>query len=85
MPAAMTAPDGVLRHDYSARLRAAAEDYLCAVWEHTAHPALAEGAVPGVLVVAALHVITGVAWEQPSDEQVRAAMALHLGIHDDDA
>ena len=74
--------DPVLRHHYGGQLEAAAENFLLSAFDTAATPpALSEGgAVPPVLVSAAMSILTRSAWTQPTDEQVKASV--YLGERD---
>ena len=70
--------DPLLRHRYGGQLEAAAESFLITAFDAAAAPpALGEGgAVPPVLVSAAMSILTQSAWTQPTDEQVKASVYL---------
>ena len=74
--------DPLLRHHYGGQLEASAENFLLSAFDAAAAPpALGEGgAVPPVLVSAAMSILTRSAWTQPTDEQVKASV--YLGERD---
>lgn len=76
-PAAPEAPaDAVLRCSYGGQLEASAEAFLISAFEQSGSSVLGEQNVSGVLVSAAMHILTRTAWTQPTDEQVKASMYL---------
>ena len=70
--------DPLLRHHYGGHLESAAEGFLVSAFDAAAAPTpLSEGgAVPPVLVSAAMSILTRSAWTQPTDEQVKASVYL---------
>lgn len=69
-------PAPLLRHLYGGQLESAAEAFLISIFDRATHQALAEQAVPPVLVSAAMTILNRTAWTQPTDEQTKAAMYL---------
>lgn len=67
--------DPVLRHSYGGQLESSAEAFLVSAFDR-ASGALGEPEPPGVLVSAAMHILTRSAWKQPTDEQVKASVYL---------
>lgn len=77
-------PDPLLRHDYGERLFRAAEDFLVTAFEDP-RPAglLTEAPITPGLLACAMHVLCRTAWQQPSDEQVKASVFLSRRPADD--
>lgn len=65
--------DPILRQDYPQSVQDAAEEFLIRAFDSGGTLASGEGP-PSTLIAAAMHVIGGISWEQPSDEQVKAAV-----------
>lgn len=70
------APDAVARYTYGGQLEASAEAFLISAFDQADNSVLGEQNVSGVLVSAAMHILTRTAWTQPTDEQVKASMFL---------
>ena len=71
--------DPILRHKYGGQLEAAAESFLVGVFERASTPGSLELSLPPGLIGAAMHILNRTAWQQPSDEQIKAAMYLSQG------
>ncbi|MGB3544627.1 hypothetical protein [Rubrivirga sp.] len=68
--------DPVLRHTYGGQLEASAEAFLVSAFDRASGALSSEAEPPGVLVSAAMHILTRASWKQPTDEQVKASVYL---------